>query len=103
MRERIKAAIAKWRDTGKGLDMVMLLQEQLKQSPDGNVERIRDMLLQRSMVGLKKYGAVTAESNLGVVQWLQHLQEELLDAAVYVEVLKQRAAEAETAGESDAG
>lgn len=90
MRERIKAAIAKWRGTGKGLEMAVILEEQLRGSPDANVERIRDQLLQRSVVGLKKYGVTTAESNLQTDQWLQHLQEELLDAAVYVEVLKQK-------------
>lgn len=92
MRERIKAAIAKWRDTGRALDMVSILEQQLQatHSPDANVERVRDQLLQRSVVGLKKYGVTTAEGNLQTDQWLQHLQEELLDAAVYVEALKQK-------------
>lgn len=56
-------------------------------SPDRNVETIRDRLLNRSEVGLKKYGVTTAEANLTPEQWARHLQEELLDAAVYVEAL----------------
>lgn len=108
MKERIKAALKKWRETGKGMDMAVVLTEQLQSSPDGNVERIRDMLLQRSVVGFKKYGVTTTESNIGTEQWLQHLQEELLDAAVYVETLKQKMIEARSMveqrmiGESDA-
>lgn len=54
-------------------------------SPDANVEAIREMLLQRSKVGLAKYGVTTERTDLTLVQWLTHLQEELLDGAVYVE------------------
>ena len=57
-------------------------------SPDGNVEAVRESLLQRSVVGLKKYGTTTERNDLSVLQWLQHLQEELLDAAVYIERIK---------------
>ena len=54
-------------------------------SPDINVERVRAKLLLRSQVGLKKYGATTERTDLDVLAWARHLQEELLDAAVYVE------------------
>jgi len=39
------------------------------------------------MVGIKKYGVTTAQANLTYRQWLRHLQEELLDASVYIEAL----------------
>jgi hypothetical protein len=45
-------------------------------------------VLERSRVGHKKYGVTLARLDLDVRQWLQHLQEELLDAAGYVERLK---------------
>ena len=54
-------------------------------SPDANVESIREKLLQRSVVGLKKYGVTTQRTDLENVVWLTHLQEELLDAAVYIQ------------------
>lgn len=54
-------------------------------SPDSNVEAIRQKLLTRSEVGLKKYGVTTERTDLDLVQWLTHLQEELLDAAVYIQ------------------
>lgn len=56
-------------------------------SPDVNVERVRAKLLLRSQVGLKKYGVTTERTDLDLIAWAQHLQEELLDAAVYTERL----------------
>lgn len=58
------------------------------QSPDQNVERNRQLLLDRSLVGLKKYGVTTERNDLTVNEWLQHLLEELLDAANYVQAAK---------------
>jgi hypothetical protein len=40
-------------------------------------------------VGFKKYGVTTERKDIDLLGWLQHLQEELLDAAVYIERLKQ--------------
>jgi hypothetical protein len=54
-------------------------------SPDANVERVRDMLRERSVVGLQKYGVTTERDDLSRVEWLRHLQLELLDGAVYIE------------------
>ena len=54
-------------------------------SPDANVEAIRAKLLERSKVGLKKYGVTTERDDLDLAAWLIHLQEELMDAAVYIE------------------
>ena len=42
----------------------------------------------RSDVGYKKYGVTLDEDVPDLQKWLQHLQEELLDAANYVEKLK---------------
>jgi len=41
----------------------------------------------RSDVGKKKYGVTMEEEILSMREWLVHLQEELMDAAVYVEKL----------------
>lgn len=51
---------------------------------DANVEAVRQMLLQRSNVGIKKYGVTTDEADLPLRQWLQHALEETLDNAVYL-------------------
>lgn len=52
---------------------------------DPNVESVRSKLLERSQRGIAKYGTTTARGDLSLVDWLRHLQEELLDAAVYIE------------------
>lgn len=54
-------------------------------SLDKNVESIREKLLLRSQIGLRKYGVTTERKDIDLAGWLRHLQEELLDAAVYVE------------------
>jgi len=54
-------------------------------SPDKNVEAVRQKLLLRSEIGLRKYGVTTERKDVDLIGWLIHLQQELLDAAVYVE------------------
>ena len=55
-------------------------------------EHVCDMLRERSERGLAKYGTTIDRDDLSPAQWLQHLQEELLDAAQYVEALKRQSA-----------
>jgi len=54
---------------------------------DRNVEAVRNKLAERAATGLRKYGTTTERKDLTPLQWFQHLQDELMDAAVYVEVL----------------
>jgi len=44
---------------------------------------------QRSEFGLNKYGLTLERKDLTKLEWLIHLQEELMDAAGYLEVLIQ--------------
>jgi hypothetical protein len=53
---------------------------------DKNVEAVRRLLWQR--MSYAKYGVNTERKDIDLLGWLQHLQEELLDAAVYVERIK---------------
>jgi hypothetical protein len=55
---------------------------------DENVEAVRSLLDQRMKAGYLKYGTTTERTDISLGGWLQHLQEELLDAAVYVERIK---------------
>jgi|TARA_R100000935_G_scaffold56329_2_gene87696 hypothetical protein len=56
---------------------------------DPIIEKVVDKLVSRSDVGYKKYGVTLNEDTSSLLTWLVHLQEELLDAANYVEKLKQ--------------
>ena len=55
---------------------------------DKNVEKVITQLRDREEEGLRKYGVNTERTDLTTLQWLQHLQEELMDASVYIEKLK---------------
>jgi len=52
-------------------------------------EQVIDLLRSRAETGKRKYGVTMERDDLNFLQWLQHLQEELLDATVYVEKLKE--------------
>ena len=55
---------------------------------DKNVENVVKQLRDREEEGLLKYGVNTDRNDLTTLEWLQHLQEELMDASVYIEKLK---------------
>ena len=55
---------------------------------DKNVEKVITQLRDREEEGLRKYGVNTERKDLSTLEWLQHLQEELMDASVYIERLK---------------
>ena len=52
---------------------------------DKIVENVRQKLLERSQVGIKKYNTTLDENNKD--NYLNHLQQELMDAANYIEKL----------------
>ena len=52
---------------------------------DQIVENVRQKLLERSQVGIKKYNTTLDENNHD--NYLNHLQQELMDAANYIEKL----------------
>ena len=55
---------------------------------DNNVENVCNALREREERGMSKYGVNTMREDLSSLEWLQHLQEELMDASVYIEKLK---------------
>ena len=55
---------------------------------DPIVEQVITKYRKRSQLGIKKYGTTLAENELTQEQWLTHLQEELMDAVLYLEKLK---------------
>lgn len=51
------------------------------------VDSVRQKLLERSQVGIQKYGTMMDRTDLDTLAWLKHAQEEALDLAVYLERL----------------
>jgi hypothetical protein len=56
---------------------------------DPIVESIIERFKERSDEGIKKYGVTMARKDLSSLEWLIHLQEELMDAILYAEKLKE--------------
>jgi len=55
---------------------------------DPNTRAVASKMVSRAEVGDKKYGVTTARKDIDMMGWLTHLQEELMDACVYIERLK---------------
>jgi len=55
---------------------------------DKIVEQVTDKFTERSSVGFSKYGTTLERDDLSLLDWLNHLQEELMDATLYIEKLK---------------
>jgi hypothetical protein len=65
---------------------------------DKNVAAVVFKLVSRSNVGLAKYGVTTERKDIDLVGWLTHLQEEVMDAAIYLERIKQEINDVQTEG-----
>jgi len=58
------------------------------ESKDSIVEEVIDLFRMRSEEGRKKYGTTLDRDDLSKEEWIQHLQEELMDAILYLTKLK---------------
>jgi len=56
---------------------------------DSIVAAVIKKFADRSEVGIKKYGVTLDRTDLKTADWIQHTQEELMDAILYLEKLKQ--------------
>lgn len=55
---------------------------------DKIVEDVIAKYKQRSELGIAKYGTTLEDNKATLIEWLTHLQEELMDATLYIEKLK---------------
>lgn len=58
------------------------------QIKDSVVGQVVDKFNERSRIGIEKYGTTLDRGDLSLVDWLNHLQEELMDATLYIQKLK---------------
>jgi hypothetical protein len=56
---------------------------------DPVVENIVDKFVSRSDVGFAKYGKTLRDDHSDLFTWVNHLQEELMDAVLYMQRLKE--------------
>jgi hypothetical protein len=55
---------------------------------DQIVEQVKNKFNERSETGIAKYGTTLERGDLSLLDWLSHLQEELMDATLYIQKLK---------------
>jgi hypothetical protein len=60
-----------------------------RETTDSVVFSIIKQFQQRSEVGMAKYGVNLDRTDLTLLQWIQHAQEEHMDAILYLEKIKQ--------------
>jgi hypothetical protein len=60
----------------------------IKMHQDPIVDKVVNKFGDRSRLGISKYGTTLEENKATLTEWLIHLQEELMDATLYIEKLK---------------
>jgi hypothetical protein len=65
------------------------LYEDIKMVHDKNVRSVIEKMIERAEGGLSKYGVTTERTDLDLIEWITHAQEEAMDLAIYLERIKQ--------------
>ena len=82
-------SISKWRLMQEEKQPISLERDVInKFEEDLIVKKVISKFKKRSKVGIKKYNTTLQENNEGMLAFLTHLQEELMDATLYIEKLK---------------
>ena len=55
---------------------------------DSIVKSVINKFIKRSIMGKEKYGTDLDRTDLEIIEWIQHAQEEHMDAILYLEKLK---------------
>lgn len=55
---------------------------------DPIVDKVKAKFQERSDLGIEKYKTTLEDNNGDALYWLTHLQEEMMDATLYIEKLK---------------
>jgi hypothetical protein len=69
-------------------DSITAYYDRERDRQDKYVQSVKKKFEQRSQTGIKKYNTTLERDDLNFLDWLNHLQEELMDATLYIEKLK---------------
>jgi hypothetical protein len=67
---------------------------------DSVVNSVISQFAERSRIGLEKYGTTLDRTDLSLLDWVQHAQEEMMDGILYLEKIKRMIIESKNATES---
>ena len=54
------------------------------------ITNIKSIIDRQQEKGLKKYGKTVDQADLSIEEWIEHTQEEIADALIYLECIKQK-------------
>jgi hypothetical protein len=54
------------------------------------ITNIKSIIDRQQDKGLKKYGKTVDQADLSIEEWIEHTQEEIVDALIYLECIKQK-------------
>jgi succinate dehydrogenase flavin-adding protein (antitoxin of CptAB toxin-antitoxin module) len=69
-------------------DSITSYHDRERDRQDKYVQSVKEKFEQRSQTGIRKYNTTLEREDLDFLDWLNHLQEELMDATLYIEKLK---------------
>lgn len=69
-------------------DSITAYYDRERDRQDKYVQSVKEKFEQRSQTGIRKYNTTLEREDLDFLDWLNHLQEELMDATLYIEKLK---------------
>jgi succinate dehydrogenase flavin-adding protein (antitoxin of CptAB toxin-antitoxin module) len=69
-------------------DSITAYYDRERDRQDKYVQSVKEKFEQRSQTGIEKYNTTLEREDLDFLDWLNHLQEELMDATLYIEKLK---------------
>jgi len=70
------------------LTVPLTLSQDSQLTNDSVVNSIISQFAERSRVGLEKYGTTLDRTDLSILDWVQHAQEEMMDGILYLEKIK---------------
>ncbi len=65
-------------------DSITAYYDRERDRQDKYVQSVKEKFEQRSQTGIKKYNTTLEREDLDFLDWLNHLQEELMDANLYI-------------------
>jgi len=67
---------------------------------DSVVNSVISQFAERSRIGLEKYGTTLDRTDLSLLDWVQHAQEEMMDGILYLEKIKRMIIDSKNATET---
>ena len=67
---------------------------------DSVVNSVISQFAERSRIGLEKYGTTLDRTDLSLLDWVQHAQEEMMDGILYLEKIKRMIIESKSETET---